>query len=142
MINKRIFGAPIDGKVKKQLAERNNEITLLWNVGIKEKNKLYEQNIFSWSDPRCNSKNMGLNQLSTKGIIIDKIISINKNNDNIIEPEIITNNLNEWNENRTLEFFIDFETSDSYLENNLDNTDKMISIIAEFVKTLKAGTIK
>jgi len=108
-------------KVKKQLAEKNNEITLLWNVGMKEKNKLYEQNIFSWSDPRCNSKNMGLNQLSTKGIIIDKIISINKNNDTIIEPEIITNNLNEWKENRTLEFFIDFETSDSYLENNLDN---------------------
>ena len=28
------------------------------------------------------------------------------------------------------------------IENNLDNTDKVISIIAEFVKTLKAGTKK
>ena len=28
------------------------------------------------------------------------------------------------------------------IEDNLDNTDKMISIIAEFVKTLKAGTKK
>jgi hypothetical protein len=113
--------------LKNKLANEINEITQIWNVGVKQRILAHKQKIYSWKNKKCNSNILGFNNKSSTGSIIDKIININRtcNNINInsqtininpqtinINPQTITYNSNNWMTcpNDTLEFYIDYET--------------------------------
>jgi hypothetical protein len=106
-----------DGKwhgVKVELNNKINEITNIWNCGIKHREYAHNNNIFRWSDPKCSAKNMGFN-LGRIATTVDKILDINRQDACIIKPNKILYDRESWKEtlNDTQEFYLDFETLQS-----------------------------
>jgi hypothetical protein len=114
--------------IKSKLANKINEITQIWNVGVKQRIIAHKQKIYSWKNKKCNSKILGFKDNSVVGSIVDKIININRNtcsnnrntrsnnrntcSNNKINPQTITYNSNDWKicPDDTQEFYIDYET--------------------------------
>ena len=100
--------------IKTKLNNEINEITSVWNCGIKKRKIAHSKNVFSWKDKRCTSKLMGFN----KGKIshtIDKILKINRQGKYVINKGKIMYDRENWfkaNE-KTMEFYLDFETFNS-----------------------------
>lgn len=109
-----------DGKwrtIKKEIAEEINELTLLVNVGYEQRKNAFNKKVFSYKDSKCNSVILGLN--GKKGIIVDKIISINSSND-LIRPSKIKYSLSNWRKlkKNQMEFYLDYETTTDFEELN------------------------
>lgn len=127
--------------VKKSIAEKYNDITLLWYCGIKNRKIAEQNNIKNWKTH---------NNLTSEliGVSGDKIastlqlfIDLNQTNkiDSLIVPEKITNNMFNWRKikkNRIVfnDFFIDFET---IIPNIINNP----SITTAFIFMIGVGTI-
>ncbi len=94
-------------KRKKIDAEKHNDVTLTWHVGPKERETLHKQGIFSTIDKRCTSTNM--KKKGKMGDTIDKILKINRNSKILMEPSLITNNDNNWQQETLLDLYVDFE---------------------------------
>ncbi|AYV77020.1 MAG: hypothetical protein Barrevirus8_6 [Barrevirus sp.] len=105
MCNK--FDSPYHS-VKSDLSKQINELTEIWNIGIKHRKIAHSKGITSWSDPKCNSLNIGMKGKKL-GPVIDKIIQINRDDIGNIKPDIITNNLEDWQTPHSTDFYIDFE---------------------------------
>ena len=99
-------------QIKNNLAQQISEITQIWNVGIKHRIIAHNNGIYSWKNNKCNSKSLGFSDKSQIGIIVDKIIKINKTTKIKIEPTKIKYNDNNWKEcpDDIIEFYIDYET--------------------------------
>lgn len=107
-------------KIKKELAEKLDEITQIWYVSDWNRTKAHEQGIMTWRDERCNSITLGITG-DTKPNTIDEILEINRDPKGTINPELIVNNLLNWQENSPVDFYVDFETLNScFLETNID----------------------
>lgn len=107
-------------KIKKNIAEKIDEITQIWYVSDWNRNKAHELGITSWRDKRCNSTTLGITG-DIKPNTIDEILEINRNLKGTIEPELIVNNLLNWQEPSPVDFYVDFETLNScFLEANID----------------------
>ncbi len=94
-------------KRKKIDAENNGDLTQIWNVGPKEREISHKKGIFSIKDKRCTSKNMG--KKGKTGDTIDKILNINRSSKKLMEPSLLTNNDNNWQQETLLDFYVDFE---------------------------------
>lgn len=106
--------------VKKKIAIENNEITLLWNCGVKERKNADKNNIERWTEQECYSSKLNLN--GKRARIIDGILKTNKDNDIFFNPRRIKNSENISKlESQQLEFICDFETV-----NDLDDNFKRI----------------
>ena len=93
--------------MKEQISQEIGEISSVWYCGIKQREHALKHNIFSWKNPKCNSKTLGIK--GKKAPIIDKIIEINKQQTNLILPSKLKTNLFNW-KNSNNEIFVDFET--------------------------------
>jgi hypothetical protein len=105
-----------DGKwrpIKKELAEKINELTLLVNVGYQQRKNAFNHNIYSYKDEGCNSSILGLN--GKRGIIVDEIISINSSSD-LIRPSKINYSIVDWRKlpDNQMEFYLDYETTSNF----------------------------
>ena len=123
-------------KIKKYLANKNEEITNIWMCGIKQRNNALNNGITKWSDPKLNSSILGVNGKNSK--ILDLILDINRSTSKNIYPNKIEYNLNNWRDRDTLAFYVDFETLNntvfearefSELEINSSNTNDLIFLI-------------
>jgi hypothetical protein len=95
--------------VKEMIADEIDEITDLWMCGVKNREKAHAAKIYRWTDPRCTTDILGINGPKTKRVL-EKILSINRDeSDTKIIPDIITNNDDEWQTRRLIEFYVDFE---------------------------------
>ncbi len=92
--------------VKNYLADKMGELTLIWNVGIKNREIAHKNKIYNWRNVKALSKNMGITGEKEK--IIDSILKINRNKTKLISPNKIKCNLDK--DENTLEFFLDYET--------------------------------
>lgn len=104
----------LDGKckrMKKYLAEKNDEITNVWMCGVKHRKNAIENGITKWSDPNLNSSILGINGKNSK--TLDLLLDINRSNEKNIYPEKIKSELNGWRDRNKLAFYIDFETLNS-----------------------------
>lgn len=111
-----IFSSQASGgwsNVKKQLAIKLKDISLLWQVGPKVRRKAHDQGIYTWDDPDLTPEVLGIKSDSDKGILLQKIIDINKMKRTKVLPKKITNNLNNWKSSNKVEFYVDFETLNS-----------------------------
>ena len=61
---------------KRKIADRIGEITDIWQVGVKHRNKALEKGIKSWKDPECTST--ALSFRGKRSSIVDKIMAINR----------------------------------------------------------------
>jgi len=101
-------------KLKKELAIKIKEITLITYVGYNERKICFENNIYSYDNPKFNSSLINFN--GKKGTIIDGILNINSNKttDLILPKKINIYNMN----NNVMEFYLDYETSNDFEGNN------------------------
>ena len=95
--------------IKKKIAEELNEITLIWNIGINERNKYHNNEIYSYKDI-TNHKNP----------LINKIIETNISRNKTTKKNI---NIQSYIPKGTTQFYIDFETTNIIDEtfNNIKN---------------------
>lgn len=102
---------PVYDKVKTIIANRYGEATLLWNVSKENRNIGQKNGIYDIRKNNFNIKDLGIKD-SKRGEVIDKIIKINKlnQNKNLILPKNIKNNMNGWQKYHDLDIYIDFET--------------------------------
>ena len=91
--------------VKKELAEKNKEITLLFNVGVNHRNNAVKNEITKYTDPRLNCD--VLNITGKKKEIINSIIEINRSEEKIKYKQL--SNFGNW-KNAKVRFYLDIET--------------------------------
>lgn len=116
--------------VKKFIAEKNNEPTLVMNVGIKERNNLHERKIYSYLDKDCHAQNMGMKEPTEISERINTILLNDSQHD--IYPIKMTNNLLNWQKVSPCDFYFDFETiNEDLVEQNINirNTKKINALI-------------
>ena len=91
-------------KEKEEISDKLGEISFVWNCGVKNRNIALLNNIKSWEDPYCTSSNIGIK--GKRAVIIDKILSINRQDKDKIWPKKLETDISKIGE----EMFVDFET--------------------------------
>lgn len=109
--------------IKKELAEKNKEITLLWNCGVKEREIANKVGIKKWNNINTDM----INFVGSRKEILDNIIKINKSNE---KSKIIMNEC----DNKKLfcnkiEFYIDFETTGNINNVTIGDMEDMIYMV-------------
>jgi len=99
-------------RLKKDLANKIDEITLLWMCSQKNREIAFDNNVNKWTHIDCNSDNLGITG-PVKKRVLDQILTVNKSDNLLILPEKINNTYMDWHLDKPLEFFIDFETMTS-----------------------------
>lgn len=93
--------------VKKLIASKNKEITLMWYCGIANRKNAWEKGIRRYDDPKLSAKILGFENTS-KELIIDTMLKILHTDKKFILSNL--NNYEKWQTKTKWEFFIDFET--------------------------------
>lgn len=101
--------------IKKDLAKRNGEITLLFNVGVKHRKNANENGVFKITDKKLTTELLGLKSSSNTSLI-ENIIKVNKETCNDI---VLYNNMtNDGNwKNAKIRCYLDIETINSTVYN-------------------------
>ena len=125
-------------KLKKYLAGNNRELTMLWNVGIREREKAHSLGIYKYDDDNLTAEKLGFKGEKAKSL--DNIITVNKENDIIIMSSKPDKN-ECWKTKDNIEFFVDMETVDgvnaNFGSNEYKEDLKMIVMIGCGFRTLK-----
>ena len=103
-----------DGKwsqYKYTIAREIGELTLLWNVGFKNRMVAFEQGIYSFKDERCTADKLDIKSELYRNII-DRMIFVNKC-DGIMMSYKGTPYLPTLQNEKCKNYFVDFETIDS-----------------------------
>ena len=121
--NMNVNSRDIFQRVKTQIAEKYDEITLISNCSLENRNNSHLHNITSWKDSNLNTNIMQINGKKTKNIV-QKNLDFNRkpyDSNNPIYPSKINSNMYNWKANNELEFYVDFETiGTTYLSKNRD----------------------
>jgi hypothetical protein len=94
-------------KIKKDIALKNKEITLLWNCGIKQRDLAWENGIKKYDDPKLNCEILKMENTSKENIVSSMLKMIHSESLILINKE---NNYMNWQKVEEYEFYIDFET--------------------------------
>lgn len=108
--------------IKKELSDNIGEITQVWNCGFKKRKLAHIQNIYSWKDPKFNSKLLKMNN-GKKGPVIDKILSINRQKRDKFRPKKINYDRDNWVNIKEMEFYLDFETFNANLDSIIQDSE-------------------
>jgi transcription antitermination factor NusG len=104
-------------KIKRKIANKNNEITLLWNCGIIQRNNASKMGITKYSDLRLSADKLGFEPTSSRHQILNSMLKTTHSN-NLISINK-KNNHNDWQHPVKYEFFVDFETYIPTFDENL-----------------------
>ncbi|VVU94405.1 hypothetical protein CPAV1605_127 [seawater metagenome] len=96
-------------RLKGELADKIDEITLVWMCGPKNRSSAFENDVHKWTENECTSEVLGFKGQKIPGIL-DQILEVNRSDTLTILPRKIKNNDKNWQTKPKLEFFIDFET--------------------------------
>lgn len=99
--------------LKKEIAQRNGELTSLWMVGVKNREYALERKVTNWKSDHCNAKLLGIK--NRHGEILDLILKANRGKRKSVLPRKLRDSKQEWLEIPELEFYVDFEAWDSSL---------------------------
>lgn len=107
------------GSVKKKIASQINEITLLYQCGIKQRQHAFQNGYYQWND--CDSTSLKISNTKNSKII-NKMIELNKFELGIqFSPRILKNHTNlKQLKQESIEFFVDFETVINFDETCLE----------------------
>jgi len=100
-------------KIKKIIAFKNKEITLLWNIGIKNRKLAWKHGIKNYNNHSLTCSLLGLKENSKRSLILNKMIDMTRNNELVILDK--ESNYMNWCEKFEYEFFVDFETYNNEL---------------------------
>ena len=93
--------------VKKKIASDLGEITQVWMCGMRNRQYAFASGVRSWKDPRANSDIFNIK--GERGIIVDKMLHINRQTVVKFTPVKLTEDLYQWRQEQN-EVFVDFET--------------------------------
>ena len=120
-------------KLKKDIAIKNKEITLLWNCGIINRNLAWKNGIKRYDDPKLNVEILGLKNSSKEKIINMMLEIIHTDKKFILDKK---NNKFDWQTINKTELFVDFETyntdaifDENYEYDNFLNNNQKIYMI-------------
>lgn len=95
--------------VKRWLADELKELTLLWNVGPKNRRTAHERGIYRWDDPRLTPEDVNVRG-AVNAPILARMLAANRGETSAkILPARIETNAYGWRDSSGLEFFVDFE---------------------------------
>ncbi len=95
---------------KEKIADTIKDLTSLWMVGIKQRKIAHSRDIYQWTDEKCTPEIMGINGKFTSRVL-KKILEINRSRGiEKVKPKCIKNNFRDWQTQKELEFYVDFET--------------------------------
>jgi hypothetical protein len=109
-------------EIKKELSENIGEITQVWNCGFKKRKFAHLQNVYSWKDPKFNSKLLKMDK-GKKGPVIDKILGINRQKRDKFRPKKIKYDRKNWVNIEEMEFYLDFETFNANLDSIIQDSE-------------------
>lgn len=101
-----------NNKEKYAIASEIEEITQLWNCGVKQREQAHKNGVYKISDPKLTTDIMGLPKGTKRTIIIDKMLKFNQGiiyHDQYVIPNYINNNPYNWKNDVRIEFYLDFE---------------------------------
>ena len=98
------------GKAKSEIANELQELTTIWQIGLKQREIAHSNQIFKSDDKNLNPQTMGITT-EKRSKVVKAIVDINRDsNPEIVSPSKIDNNIGYWKNKPKLEFFVDFET--------------------------------
>ena len=101
---------PMYDKIKSIIAKRYKDPTMVWYVGTDHRKIAHDNGVMGTDNEKCTASLMRIN--NARGKIIDSILDINRvsQQDDIIRPLCIKNNMGDWQNNQSLDYYVDFET--------------------------------
>lgn len=118
-------------EVKVALAEKNKEVTMLWNIGTKHRDIALQNGLCSWD--QCEAKDLGIKKKSKLEPVVSSILHINQKGKDLMLPKYIKHDLYQWKTEKDSDFFVDFEAVEgSFLGSTsmpFANTEKCITTI-------------
>ncbi|AYV79332.1 MAG: hypothetical protein Faunusvirus9_10 [Faunusvirus sp.] len=113
-------------KVKRQIADKHDEITSIWMCGPENRRKAFGKDVYKWSDKKCTAELMGICGKDRK-MKVDKIMKFNRDHTNrLISIDKIADEHNIKNRQR---LYVDFETIGEPLMMSVDSPYKNIKEI-------------
>ena len=97
---------------KLKLANKLSDITLIWQCGVKHRQKAFENGVKSWRDSRCTASLLGHNG-KIIAPIVDQMLKFNRQEiypDRVIIPSKIKDNQYNWHTQHAIELYLDIET--------------------------------
>ena len=94
--------------VKKWLADELKELTQLWRVGVKARDKAHLGGWRRWDDPDLTTDMVGVSSPSY-GPVLGQILAVNTDGGSPVRPLRIENTRSEWHVKPGAEFYVDFE---------------------------------
>ena len=114
---------------KKELSVNLKEISLIWNITTKQRNKLHSNEIYSWNHPKL-FKTLNTKKSIPKSLKIQKqFINTNLSKKNITPVIQNKTNFEILKNKRTISFFVDFETVNDLDENSSHSNINMTFMI-------------
>lgn len=113
-------------KIKRDIANQLDEITLLWQCGPKHRQNAFRRQIYKWSDPRCSANILG-HKGEVIGPIVQQMLDFNREvieKGKVVIPDIIKNDQSNWKTAKPLELFFDLEI----ITNVFDQLDQIPNI--------------
>ena len=94
---------------KGRIAEELGELTLLWQVGVKNRQVGHEAGVYDWRDASCTADSLGFTK-GTRQPMLQALLDINRSTDGPnVQPSRLRNSDPVWRDSG-LEFYVDFET--------------------------------
>ena len=130
--------------IKKNIAYKNKELSLLWHCGISNREKAWKHGIKSYMDKNLTPEILGFIKSDAKYKTISLMLELLNSNSNYILDN--KNNYMEWQKKAQWEFFIDFETYNCDIDDDsdddvacIDNVDEFNNIYTENQKIYMCG---
>ncbi|HSW77063.1 MAG TPA: ribonuclease H-like domain-containing protein [Candidatus Saccharimonadales bacterium] len=118
-------------ELKEKIAKDNYELTSLWQVGHKNRQRAFDQGVYDWMNKKCCADLLGIG--GKNGHILDQIIRINQSDDVLIKPKVIKTDLYDWKIPNPYDIFVDFEFKnavfDDYIQLPIADTSTLIFLI-------------
>ena len=94
---------------KGRIAEKLGELTLLWQVGVKNRQTGHEAGVYDWRDASCTADLLGFTK-GTRQPVLQALLDINRSAEGPnVQPSRLRNSDPVWRDSG-LEFYVDFET--------------------------------
>lgn len=123
-------------KVKNQIATKYNEITLIPQCGVSNRESAFSKNVTSWMDPKCNSDVLSITgEKTTK--LVNNIIKFNQKKDKNISVDKIKSKKCDWRNKNKLTLYVDFETIGGMLLKTNNKTN--IGIEGDYIFMIGLG---
>ena len=94
---------------KKEIAQKIEELTLIWQIGLESRKRAHLKGIKKWRNPKLTPEFLGMNP-SKKSTTLQSILDMNRvSKSPLIMPPKVETLRNQWS-SKTLQFYVDFET--------------------------------